>query len=353
MPPNIAVLLSGHGFGHVTRTANILEDLCRTRPASLLVITSAPQSLWPVSLRARTMEWIADPCDAGVTQVDDLSVDLAATQREVAAWDAGRNVQLAHIAGRLARHRSSLGLIVGDVPPIAFDVAEALDVPSVAIANFSWDWIYDELGLSCAAETARRAYGKADLLLELAPAAPMPAFARRRAIGTAGRDARARRTRARAALGVAPSERLALLSFRGSTLSTLALPPPREGWRFLAAAPAGGRRSDLLVIPPDMEFLDALAASDVVVAKTGYGILADCAATGRPLLWVPRAGFPEDRVLEAWLATQPWARRLEREALTSGTWAGDLAAALSARPPTALGEEAVRAASAAIDEILS
>ena len=64
-------------------------------------------------------------------------------------------------------------------------------------------------------------------------------------------------------------------------------------------------------------------------------------------------GGTEGDTDEAWLATRAWARRLERQALTSGTWAADLAAAVSAPPPTALGEQAVRAASAAIDEILS
>jgi hypothetical protein len=169
----------------------------------------------------------------------------------------------------------------------------------------------------------------------------------------AGRDARARRPRARESLGVAPSERLVLLAFRGATRSSITLPPARDGWRFVATAPAAERRGDLSMIPADVDFLDVLAASDVVVAKTGYSILADCAATGRPLLWVSREGFPEDRVLEAWLATQAWARQVERAALVAGTWSEELLAAVSAPTPTPLGDSAVRAACEAIDELIS
>lgn len=349
--PNIAVLLSGHGFGHLTRTANILEVLCRSCPVALLVITSAPSWLWPAPLRAHTKAWIDEPCDTGVVQVDDLSVDDAATRRAVDAWETGREAHLERIVRKLAQN--DISLVVGDVPPLAFDVAETLAVPSIAIANFSWDWIYDELGLQLAAESARRAYRKADLLLELTPAAPMPAFAHRVAIGTAGRDASARRARARDALGVAPYERLVLLAFRGATLSGIALPPSRDGWRFIAADASGEQRTAIAAIPAGLDFLDALAASDVVVAKTGYGILADCAATGRPLLWVSRQGFPEDRILEAWLGTQPWARRVDRAALTAGAWAEELHAAVSAPIPTPLGDRAVRSACAAIDELLS
>jgi hypothetical protein len=144
-----------------------------------------------------------------------------------------------------------------------------------------------------------------------------------------------------------------LLAFRSATLSSLALPPVREGWRFVATAPAAERRRDIAVIPAGVDFLDVLAASDVVVAKTGYGILADCAATGRPLLWVSREGFPEDRVLEAWLATQTWARHVDRAALAAGAWAEDLLAVVSVPTPTPLGDQAVRSACEAIDEVIS
>ena len=35
------------------------------------------------------------------------------------------------------------GLVVGDVPPLAFAAAHAAGIPSIAIANFTWDWIYE------------------------------------------------------------------------------------------------------------------------------------------------------------------------------------------------------------------
>ena len=350
---NIAVLLSGHGYGHVTRTANILSALCRVRPLSLRVITSAPASLWPQALRPHTVEWIQEPCDAGVVQIDDLSVDEPATRRAIEVWEEDRDSRLQRIADTLRLGRERANLVIGDVPPLAFEVAAAIATPSVAIANFSWDWIYDELRVPMAAESARRAYRKADLLLELTPAAPMPAFVRRRQLGTLGRDSTSRRLPARSALGIAPTDRLVLLAFREPTLSRITLPPLREGWRFIAMQPFTRQRTDTIVIPPGLDFADALAASDVVVAKTGYGILADCAATARPLLWVRREGFPEDRVLEAWLTRQAWAKRVDRAALANGTWAAELTGAIEAPAAAPLGDHALHAACEAIVELLS
>lgn len=350
---NIAVFLSGHGFGHLTRTANILEALARSHRLSLHVITDAPFRLWPMALRRHTASWVEEPCDAGVVQTDDLSVDLAVTQMTVERWQAAHTTQRERLVQAASRTQKPLQLVLADVPPLAFEVANALGVPSIAIANFSWDWIYDELGLHSAADSARRAYGKADLLLELAPAAPMPAFPRRRAVGTAGRDARARRSRARSALGASAKERIVLLALRGPALSRISLPPRIEGCRFIVAAPGTDAPANTEPLPAAMEFLDALAASDLVVAKTGYGILADCAATGRPLLWVAREGFPEDRILAAWLSAQPWARQIDRHALAGGSWGDDLADALAKPAPAPIGNHAVISACEAIGEMIS
>lgn len=350
-PANIAVLLSGHGYGHLTRTANILEALCRLRSVSLHVITSAPTALWPEALRVSTGSWLSEPCDAGIVQTDDLSVDAFGTRSAIAAWEDGASARLARAIETLGRRE--VGLVVGDVPALAFEVAEALGVRSVAVANFSWDWIYDEMGMPIAAERARRAYRKADLLLELTPAAPMSAFGQRRCIGTVGRDSSARRQPTRTVLGVAPTAKLALLAFRNPVLSRIVLPRPSEHWRFIAPESFPAPRTDTMVIPPGVEFADVLAASDVVVAKTGYGILADCVSTGARLLWVSRAGFPEDRVLEAWLAKQPWAHRVDRAALDDGTWGAALAAAAAVPASMPLGDQAVWRAAQALAAALS
>jgi hypothetical protein len=349
----IAVLLSGHGYGHLTRTANVLEALCRVQPLSLRVMTSAPRSLWPEALTPFTAEWIEEPCDAAIVQADDLRVDQSATRREVASWAQRTGARLAGVIDRLTSDGERPCLVVGDVPPLAFDAAAALGLPSVAIANFSWDWIYQQLHAMPAAELARRAYEKADLLVELTPAAPMPAFRRRVRVGTVGRDSSGHREAARAALGAAPTDCLVLLAFRAPTMSEITLPSPRDGVIFIGMQPLREARADTMRIRADVGFAAVLAASDVVVAKTGYGILADCAATGRPLLWVAREGFPEDQVLEAWLAEQPWARRVDRRALAAGSWAADLAAVARAKAPPPVGAEPVAAAADAIAGLLS
>ena len=81
----LAVYVSGHGFGHATRTAEVLRAV-RARAADLpiVVCTSAPAFLFEgviaPPLAVRRVE-----CDVGLVQKDALVIDEAGT---VAAWRA-------------------------------------------------------------------------------------------------------------------------------------------------------------------------------------------------------------------------------------------------------------------------
>ena len=59
---------------------------------------------------------------------------------------------------------------MGDIPPLAVAAAEAAAIPSVAIGNFTWDWIYEDYRSEDALELARdirRMYRKATTALRL------------------------------------------------------------------------------------------------------------------------------------------------------------------------------------------
>jgi hypothetical protein len=47
-----------------------------------------------------------------------------------------------------------------------------------------------------------------------------------------------------------------------------------------------------------LDFSDVLRACDVVLGKMGYGLVAECVASGTALLWPRRTGFREDEVTE-------------------------------------------------------
>ena len=321
--PRLAVFVSGHGFGHLVRTSAVLTALVALRSVRLIVVTAAPASIWPRELERHTERWVNSPCDAGVVQTDELHVDAAATREAVDRWHERASVVRDSILVTLA-DAGGIDGVLGDVPPMAFEIASTLGVPSIAVANFSWDWIYAEMGLTAAADAARRAYERTTLLLAATPAAPMNAFPRHSTIGVVGRRARGAAEVVRRNVGIAPGERCVLLAMRPELLARMKLPPRAAGVRYVGPTGWPCTRSDCVALPVGVDFSDALSLADAVVARAGYGVIGDCATNEIPLVWVRRVGFPEDSILADWLAHRDGAREVTVDALEGGGWSAAL-----------------------------
>jgi hypothetical protein len=313
-------------------------------PIELSVIGPCDRRVWPPELTAVTAEWISEPVDVGVVQGDDVTVDQPATAARLERWLSELPAIIRREADRLA---GRFDLVVGDVPAPAFEAASRAQIRSVAIANFTWDWIYAELGFADAAGAAASAYATADLLLEAVPSAPMAAFRRRVNVGLVAREPTSRRNGTRMALGARQGESLVLVAFQPASAPDLALPHPRDGRRFVVPAgwPDEGLRDEVVRLAAGVRFEDAIAAADVVVGKPGYGLIGDVEAAGARFLYVPRPGFPENAVLERHLAGRAATASVSSGRLADGTWEEDLAKVERApAPPRADTGGAARAA---------
>lgn len=289
----IALYLSGHGFGHMTRACEVLAELRRRAPAvPLLVVGSVPEALVrraiPGELRFRR-----DACDVGLVQRDALHVDEEATSAACAAfeatWDGRADAEAAFL------REAGVRLVLADIPPLAFEAAHRAGLPAIGLGNFSWDWIYRHLSarqpaLQASAERAAAAYARAALLLELPFAGDLSAFPHRERIGMVARRPRVPReeTRRRLVLDGRPA---VLLSFGGVGLPALATPSTPE-YRWLLPADVDGRIGELGLAYPDV-----VGGVDVVVSKPGYGIVTDAIAAGTRLVYTERGDFPEYPIL--------------------------------------------------------
>jgi hypothetical protein len=304
----LAVYVSGHGFGHATRTAEVLRAVRERAPGlPIVVCTTAPTFLFdgvapPLEMRR------VEP-DFGLVQKDALAIDEAAT---AAAWLSFRH----DLEGRVAREAdwlqaSGARLVLGDIPPLAFAAAARAGLDGLALGNFSWDWVYRHLsarqpGLEEAAEWAARAYGGAALLLKLPFAAGLEAFARVIELPLVARRPRREREQARGRLGL-DGRPAVLLSFGGVGLPGLdpaVLSGLAEYQLLLTGAalegsnPANLRRLDGRELEAaGLGYPDLVGAVDVVVTKPGYGIVSDCVAARTRLVYTDRGDFPEYPVL--------------------------------------------------------
>jgi len=299
----LAAYVSGHGFGHATRTAEVLKALRRRAPGlPLTVVTSGPEALYRDALQGafafRRLE-----CDVGLAQKDALRIDVDGTVGAWRAFAAGWHERVQTEAAWL--RASAARIVLGDIPPLAFAAAAEAGVPAVGVANFSWDWIYRHLAreqpqLFEAAEAAREAYGLADLLLRLPFAGDMSAFPRIEDVPLVARRPRVGRDEARRRLGLDGRPAI-LLSFGGLGLPGFdpAVLAPLHDMLFLsvgewAAGPANLRSvaaSELAAL--GLGYEDLVGAADVVVTKPGYGIVADAIGGRTRLVYTERGDFPE------------------------------------------------------------
>src|SRR5713226_828270 len=75
--PTVALTVSGHGYGHSVRCAEVARVLLQ-RGARVVVRTEAPRWLFPRGVDWVPSEW---PLDVGVAQHDGLEMDIDETRR--------------------------------------------------------------------------------------------------------------------------------------------------------------------------------------------------------------------------------------------------------------------------------
>jgi hypothetical protein len=301
---SIIYYISSHGFGHATRSAEVIAWLNRLAPdIRIIARTSAPGHIFEFA--GCRLDLSPGIYDIGVIQHDGLNMNILQT---IKAWE-----KLAESFDSLfmkevedAGSRDIIG-IISDIPSFAFRVSEAIGVPGIAISNFSWDWIYEEWisdfsPLESIVNYLREEYSRCDLLLRLPFPGELPAFHRVEDIPLIGRKAVLAPDTVRQRLNLSNEKPLILLSFGGMGLRSvdLNLLARLHQYAFIAVgnhdAPVRQiTNKDLL--QTGIRYPDLVNSVDAVVTKPGYGIISECAANQTPVLYTDRGPFREYPVL--------------------------------------------------------
>jgi L-arabinokinase len=323
----ILFYVSGHGFGHASRSIELIRELRAQRPDVRVVVrTSVPRWLF-APIVGETVQVQALETDTGIVQIDSLHLDEERTARDAGRFFADFDRRAA-IEGAMIQGVGA-DLVAGDIPPLAFAAAERAGVPSVAIGNFTWDWIY---GIYPAFERVapdvipaiRRAYAASTGALRL----PLhggfePMAGRVRDIPFIARRSTRDPADTRRLLGIAGDRPVLLPSFGGYGAS-LPLEALRRSPRLTIIEPVQEPPAGLL-------YQDLVAAADVVVSKPGYGIVSECVANGTALLYTSRGRFIEYDLFVAEMPRLLRCRYISQEDLGAGRWA-DAVDALLAQP---------------------
>ena len=295
----IAFYISGHGYGHAVRTGEVIRALQRLQPdRKIFVRTRAPRRMLPAGIEYGESDFEPRVVERRAGVVIDPVQTLTGLKNFLERWDdvVTREVTFARA------HR--VALIVSDIPAIAGDVAHAAGVPCVGISNFTWDWIFEPYA-SGYLDRFEQGYSRMDALLRLPFHQPerlnwfrrivdVPLIARKSSIDLSPYSSKPKRV---------------LLGSRAQVSADVLDRAQRTSPDF-----------EFVTVAEGMNFTDTLAGCDLVIAKLGYSMVAECIAARKPLLYPPRENFREESILQQHVFQHIPALPIPLQDFYSGDW---------------------------------
>ena len=335
----IAYYITAHGYGHGTRSCDILNALHAAAPqVPIIVKTDLPlvfmQSRLPAGIEIR-----AGAFDVGLIQKDSIQIDLDASIAAVEALYA-REGELIQQEQRFMEEED-VGIVVADIPAIPLAAAQRNGLPNIATGNFGWDWIYTDLvrhdpRWQTYADKFRAVYEQTDLLLRQPFAEPMAAFPNQIDLPLLASPGTGCRALLAGLTGANPENRWALLSFTSLDLDSQALEnlSRLHGYDVFSVDPLEWPDSTVRCIHRSAaSFADILASMDVVVTKPGFGIVSECIVNDKPIVYTSRKNFVEYPILVEGIGKYCRNVFIPGHELYSGNLARSLAEAESAPNP--------------------
>ena len=326
--PVLYLAITNHGYGHATRAASVAAAIARLDPnITLILATTAKRSVLDAYLPG---DWIHHDrgLDCGVVQADSMTMDLRATLEQLQSIRRASAVTIASEAHWLKQQ--GVGLVLGDIPPLAAPIAHAAGVPCWMMGNFGWDFIYEAWvgeypAFQVEVDWIRACFGQCDRLFKMPFSEPMTTFGNVTNVGLTGVSPRFDESvmRSNFDLGDIPREKIIMLTFGGLGLNRI----PYENvlkfpdYRFICFDLTAPELPNLIRV--DDRFyrpIDFAPLLGRLISKPGYSTFSEACRYDVPLVSLTRDGFAEAPILIAGIQDCAVHQVVETEDFFNGGW---------------------------------
>ena len=327
--PHLLLAVSGHGFGHLSQCAPVVNALWERCPEMRLTVCgSLPHAVVAARLD-RDFSYRQTELDPVLRMFSAWEVDVPASMQVYNEFYRNREAGLQQDLAMLRDIRPDL--VLADIPYRVLLAAKLAGVPAIGLCSLNWAAVF----ATYAADTRENAaitghmlsgYRAAESFLAPAPALPMPGLGNYRAIGPIARTGTQRQLELQQRTGLPAGTRYVLVAMGGiDTRLPLVNWPRMAGVAWVFAGPVSSLRDDMVTFDTlSMPFIDVLASAATVLTKPGYGTYAEAVCNGVPVLTLERPDWPETRYLNDWARTHGRLVEISRAQLE----AGDFVAAL-------------------------
>lgn len=293
----LAFYVSSHGFGHMTRCLAIIEELLEMTDHLIYLASGSYQNSFARVYLARFSARVTYRdirTEVGLVNKDNsLQVDIPRLEHELTDFMAGWDTAVAAEVAIL--HNLPVACVISDISVIGIQVGERLGVRNIGIANFTWCEQYEFLGLS---ETIiarfREVYAKLDLLIEYDLMLPTHDLdVPRKQIGFICRRFYPDRI---AAIKAQYGPSIFITCGKSADLDNIQI----DNWQGTIFTTSGiniTATANATVVELPIETFDThnyLAASDIIIAKAGWGTISEALLSKRNLVLIEREGVLED-----------------------------------------------------------
>lgn len=326
--PHIVATISGHGFGHLSISAPILNELHRKFPSiDFTIVSGLPQQ----RIRTRVTAPFRYECstlDFGVHMDQNLSVLINDTVAAYRSLHEHWSKQKTDYAEKL--NRLNCDLLFSNIDYLSLAAASDSGIPSIALSPLNWADIYEYFcsqteGFARIHEQMLAAYQSAKVFLKPAPSMPMLKLKNTQPIGSIAAKGSNLKPWLCDKLGLESSIKLVLVAMGGHELHIPVTWPTEDSIVWLVSRSWQAAQHNVVVLDDlGIHFLDLLATCDLLISKPGYGSFVEATYVRKPTLYVTRPDWPEESFLIHWLAQHNICGRLTFNSLHDGTFIHDV-----------------------------
>ncbi|KSU82084.1 Glycosyl transferase family 1 [Fictibacillus enclensis] len=298
----IAYYISEYGFGHATRSIVLMREMLKVdAELRIVVCTSFSLGLIRDSLEefGERVVYHKIVTDVGyILREDSLQLDKDALNIACQEY----LIKCGDLVKQEIEYLSPLNVecILSDIAPIAFEIGDKMNIPTVGISNFTWWSAYEGVIDSSLNNEFKSMYEKMDHFIQLA-GCKEPGFGRKsnEQFGFFCREADEREVqRLRNDLNPSGPKRIVFIPIGMKIELNMADWSlwNNENCVFVVSSHIDIEHPNVVKVPADYtEVQNYVAAADLVISKAGWGTVGEAVVHQKALLIIEREEMNEDR----------------------------------------------------------
>lgn len=316
----IAYYISDYGYGHASRSVAVIRALCRAGSGIKIIVCHA----YALPFLAQSL---SEQISTGQVQLrrlkNDVGYRLKLNSLEPDPYQLRRDVRafidnFSRLTDEEVRFlkESRVALVISDIPPVPFKAAAIASIPSVGISNFTWYTAYEGQLSEEERQPLLECYQQMDYFFALAGSTE-GALGRKDNLSF-GYFARTKQSdevkRIRAQAGADTGKTIVFFGL-GMKLELARLASLRiwdsPNCSFLVSSNIKIEGDNIFHIPNFYsESQNYVAASDLVISKPGWGLVAEAVSFHKPLILATRNQMREDRDTVSFLSRRGLAEKV-------------------------------------------